>query len=376
MTRIVAGESAVPKRKRAIEAALAIGLVFLIAVGAIVASNVSRNTEAQAAEPSPAAELKLGYFGNVTHAPALVGVKKGFLQQALGSTKLSTQTFNAGPAAIEALNAGAIDAAYIGPNPAINSFAKSQGESVRVIAGAAAGGAQLVVKPEINSAADLKGKTLASPQLGGTQDVALRAWLSKQGYKTNVDGSGDVAINPTENAQTLKLFQDGKLDGAWLPEPWASRLVLQAGAKVLVDEKDLWDGTGTGKPGEFPTTILIVNQKFAADHPDTVKALLTGNAESVAWLNSASADEKANLINAALQESAGAALPTDVLTRSLANITFTLDPLAGSYPKLLQDGVDAGTTKKADINGLFDLRALNQVTGGADKISAAGLGQD
>ncbi|MDQ0800210.1 NitT/TauT family transport system substrate-binding protein [Arthrobacter sp. SLBN-112] len=376
MTRIVAGESAVPKRKRAVEAALAIGLVLLIAIGAIVASNISRNAEAQAAEPSPAADLKLGYFGNVTHAPALVGVKKGFLQQALGSTKLSTETFNAGPAAIEALNAGAIDAAYIGPNPAINSFAKSQGQSVRVIAGAAAGGAQLVVKPGINSAADLRGKTLASPQLGGTQDVALRAWLSKQGYKTSVDGSGDVAINPTDNAQTLKLFQDGKLDGAWLPEPWASRLVLQAGAKVLVDEKDLWDGTGTGKPGEFPTTILIVNQKYAADHPDTIEALLKGNAESVAWLNSAPADEKANLINAALQESAGAALPNDVLTRSLANIKFTLDPLAGSYPKLLQDGVDAGTTKKADINGLFDLRALNQVIGGADKISAAGLGQD
>ncbi|MDQ0663319.1 NitT/TauT family transport system substrate-binding protein [Arthrobacter ulcerisalmonis] len=376
MTRIVAGERAVPARKRAVEAALAIGLVLLIAVGAIVASNISRNTEAQAAEPSPAAELKLGYFGNVTHAPALVGVKKGILADALGSTRLSTQTFNAGPAAIEALNAGAIDAAYIGPNPAINSFAKSQGQSVRVIAGAAAGGAQLVVKPGINSAADLKGKTLATPQLGGTQDVALRAWLTRQGYKTNVDGSGDVAINPTENAQTLKLFQDGKLDGAWLPEPWASRLVLQAGAKVLVDEKDLWDGSGTGKPGEFPTTILIVNQKFAAEHPATVKALLKGNAESVAWLNAALPDEKASLLNAALQESAGAALPGDVLARSLANITFTLDPLAGSYPKLLQDGVEAGTTKKADINGLFDLRALNQVTGGTDKISAAGLGQD
>ncbi|MBX7445029.1 MULTISPECIES: ABC transporter substrate-binding protein [unclassified Arthrobacter] len=376
MTRIVAGESAVPKRKRAIEAALAIGLVLLIAVGAIVASNISRNTEAQAAEPTPAAELKLGYFGNVTHAAALVGVKKGFLAEALGSTKLSTETFNAGPAAIEALNAGAIDAAYIGPNPAINSFAKSQGQSVRVIAGAAAGGAQLVVKPGLTSASDLKGKTLASPQLGGTQDVALRAWLASQGYKTSVDGSGDVAINPTDNAQTLKLFQDGKLDGAWLPEPWASRLVLQAGAKVLVDEKDLWDGAGTGKPGEFPTTILIVNQKFAADHPDTVKALLKGNAESVAWLNSAPADEKAGVINAALQESAGAALPADVLNRALANITFTLDPLAGSYPKLLQDGVEAGTTKKADLNGLFDLRALNQVTGFQDKISAAGLGQD
>ncbi|TDL41788.1 ABC transporter substrate-binding protein [Arthrobacter nitrophenolicus] len=375
MTRIVAGESAVPKRKRAIEAALAIGLVLLIAVGAVVASTVSRNTEAQAVAPTPAAELKLGYFGNVTHAPALVGIKEGFLADSLGGTTLNTETFNAGPAAIEALNAGAIDAAYIGPNPAINSFVKSQGESVRVIAGAAAGGAQLVVKPEITSAADLEGRTIASPQLGGTQDVALRAWLTSQGYKTNVDGSGDVAINPTDNAQTLKLFQDGKLDGAWLPEPWASRLVLQAGAKVLVDEKDLWDGTGTGKPGEFPTTILIVNQKFAAEHPDTVKALLAGHAKSVAWLNEAPADQKAAVINSALEESAGAALADDVLARSLANITFTLDPLAGAYPRLLQDGVDAGTTRQAEISGLFDLQALNEVAG-TSMISAAGLGQD
>ena len=381
MTRIVAGESAVPKRKRAIEAALAIGLVFLIAAGALVASSISRNTAAEAAipAPTPAAELKLGYFGNLTHAPALVGVKQGILARNLGDTKLSTETFNAGPAAIEALNAGAIDAAYIGPNPAINSFVKSEGESVSVIAGAAAGGAQLVVRPEINSAADLKGKTLASPQLGGTQDVALRAWLGSQGYKTNVDGRGEVAINPTENAQTLKLFQDGKLDGAWLPEPWASRLVLQAGAKVLVDEKDLWDGSSTGKPGEFPTTVLIVNQKFAADHPDTVKALLAGHAKSVAWLNEAPAGQKASVINAALQESAGAALADDVLARSLANITFTLDPLAGSYPRLLQDGVEAGTTKQADINGLFDLRPLNDVTAsdaGTQRIPAAGLGRD
>ena len=376
MTRIVAGESAVPRHKRAVEAALAIGLVLLIAVGAVVASSVSRDTDAQAAAPSPtpAEELKLGYFGNITHAAALVGINQGFLAKELGSTKLSTETFNAGPAAIEALNAGAIDAAYIGPNPAINSFVKSGGESVSVIAGAAAGGAQLVVRPDINSAADLRGKTLASPQLGGTQDVALRAWLGSQGYDTNVDGSGDVAINPTDNAQTLKLFQDGKLDGAWLPEPWASRLVLQAGAKVLVDEKDLWDGSASGKPGEFPTTILIVNKAFAAQHPDTVKALLRGHAKSVAWLNDTPSAEKAAVINAALQESAGAALPADVIDRSLKNIIFTVDPLAGTYPKLLQDGVDAGTTKKADINGLFDLRALNEVTG--KSISAAGLGQD
>ncbi|MDQ0635914.1 NitT/TauT family transport system substrate-binding protein [Arthrobacter pascens] len=379
-TRIVAGQTASPKRPLGFKIGIVAGILALVGGGVAVASSVSANNASsstqQAAAPAnnAAAELKLGYFANVTHAPALVGLSKGFLQDALGSTKLSTQVFNAGPAAIEALNAGAIDAAYVGPNPAINSFVKSQGESVSIIAGAAAGGAQLVVRPTINSAADLKGKTLATPQLGGTQDVALRAWLTSQGYKTNVDGSGDVAINPTDNAQTLKLFQDGKLDGAWLPEPWASRLVLQAGAKVLVDEKDLWDGSLSGKPGEFPTTILIVNKKFAAEHPDTVKALLKGHAKSVDWLNTASADEKASVINTALKTAAGAELSSDVIQRSLQNIVFTVDPLAGTYKKLLQDGVTAGTTKQADINGIFDLTALNEVTG--EKTSAAGLGKE
>lgn len=369
-TRIVAGETAPkPKRRRTLEISLAVGLALLIGAGAAVASVVSQNNQAAPAPTtSPAAELKLGYFSNVTHGPALVGISKGIIAKDLGDTKLSTQIFNAGPAAIEALNAGAIDATYIGPNPAINSFVKSNGESVSIIAGAAAGGAQLVVKPEINSAADLKGKVLASPQLGGTQDVALRAWLGHQGYKTNPDGSGDVNINPTENAQTLKLFQDGKLDGAWLPEPWASRLVLEAGAKVLVDEKDLWD------KGEFTTTILIVNKKFATEHPETVKALLKGHVESVNWLNSASPEEKASTINAVLKDTAGKPLPANVIDRALKNITFTTDPLAGTYKKLLQDGVDAGTTKAADINGIFDLRALNEVEG--KKTSAAGLGQD
>ncbi|MDP9982223.1 NitT/TauT family transport system substrate-binding protein [Pseudarthrobacter oxydans] len=374
-TRIVAGESAKPRRRRALEISLAVGLVLLIAAGAAVASSLNRTNDAAAAAPAatPAAELKLGYFGNITHAPALIGTSQGLIAKSLGETKLSTQVFNAGPAAIEALNAGAIDATYIGPNPAINSYVKSKGESISVIAGAASGGAQLVVKPEITSAADLAGKKLATPQLGGTQDVALRAWLGQQGYQTNTDGSGDVAINPTENAQTLKLFQDGKLDGAWLPEPWASRLVLQAGAKVLVDEKDLWE------KGEFITTVLIVNKNFAAAHPETVKALLKGHVESVDWLNAAPAAEKSTVLNAALKDSAGAALPADVIDRSLQNIVFTVDPLAGTYQKLLQDGVDAGTTKQADINGIFDLTALNSVLGEGTtgtKISAQGLGKD
>ncbi|MGN7252914.1 ABC transporter substrate-binding protein [Arthrobacter sp. SAFR-014] len=377
-TRIAAGQPAGRKRASGLKIGIAAGILAVLGAGVAVATTAANSSApgsaTAAAATSPATELKLGYFGNITHATALVGVQKGFIGKELGGTKLTTQVFNAGPAAIEALNAGAIDATYIGPNPAINSFVKSKGESINIIAGAASGGAQLVVKPEIKSAADLKGKTLASPQLGGTQDVALRAWLGKQGYKTNTDGGGDVAINPTENAQTLKLFQDGKLDGAWLPEPWASRLVLQAGAKVLVDEKDLWGGSLTGKPGEFPTTILIVNKKFAAEHPQTVKALLKGHVEAVKWLNDTPAAEKATEVNAALKEAAGKALPQEVIDRSLKNIVFTVDPLAGAFKKLLQDGVDAGTTKQADINGIFDLTKLNEVTG--DKTSAAGLGKE
>ncbi|GAB15858.1 putative ABC transporter substrate-binding protein [Arthrobacter globiformis NBRC 12137] len=377
-TRIAAGQPAGRKRPSGLKIGIAAGILAVLGAGVAVATTAANNAAPEsanaAAATSPATELKLGYFGNITHATALVGVQKGFIAKELGGTKLSTQVFNAGPAAIEALNAGAIDATYIGPNPAINSFVKSKGESISIIAGAASGGAQLVVKPEIKTAADLKGKTLASPQLGGTQDVALRAWLGKQGYKTNTDGGGEVAINPTENAQTLKLFQNGKLDGAWLPEPWASRLVLQAGAKVLVDEKDLWDGSLTGKPGEFPTTILIVNKKFAAEHPQTVEALLKGHVEAVKWLNDTPAAEKATEVNAALKEAAGKALPQEVIDRSLKNIVFTVDPLAGAFKKLLQDGVDAGTTKQADINGIFDLAKLNEVTG--EKTSAAGLGKE
>ena len=220
-TRIAAGQPASRKRPSGLKIGIAAGILAVLGAGVAVATTAANNSAPEsataAAATSPATELKLGYFGNITHATALVGVQKGFIAKELGDTKLSTQVFNAGPAAIEALNAGAVDATYIGPNPAINSFVKSKGESINIIAGAASGGAQLVVKPEITTAADLKGKTLASPQLGGTQDVALRAWLGKQGYKTNTDGGGDVAINPTENAQTLKLFQNGKLDGAWLP---------------------------------------------------------------------------------------------------------------------------------------------------------------
>ena len=210
--------------------------------------------------------LRLGYFPNVTHATALVGVEQGIFAEALGDdVTLETSTFNAGPEAIEALFAGAIDATYIGPNPAINGFAKSDGEALRIVSGATSGGAFLVVKPEITSPADLAGTAIATPPLGNTQDVALRAWLQEQGLSTDESGGGDVSIVPQENSATLDAFKAGHIDGAWVPEPWATRLIQEGGGTVLVDERDLWPD------GQYVTTHLIVATQFLDDHPDVVK---------------------------------------------------------------------------------------------------------
>lgn len=316
-------------------------------------------------------EVRLGYFANVTHAPALVGLSEGIFAEALGDAELTTSVFNAGPAAIEALSAGAIDAAYIGPNPAINTFIQSGGASARIIAGATSGGAALVVRDGIETPADLRGTDIATPQLGNTQDVALRSWLAGQGFAASTSGGGDVTITPTENAQTLTLFQDGRLDGAWLPEPWVSRLVVEAGAHVLVNEADLWPD------GVFPTTVLLVRTEFAEENPDLVERLLAGHIAAVAWL-SENADAAPAVINGALEEATGRRLPDAVLTRALGSVTFTVDPAAATFPTLVENGLAAGTQKPGSIDGLFDLRALNALlrSEGRAAVSAAGLGAD
>ncbi|TFB64131.1 ABC transporter substrate-binding protein [Cryobacterium sp. Hz9] len=324
-----------------------------------------------ATDQGPAAELRLGYFDNVTHAAALVGLQNGYFADALGDTKLSTQIFNAGPAAVEALSAGAIDAAYIGPSPAVNTFIQSRGESAVIVAGAASGGAALVVRDGIDNAADLAGTILATPQLGNTQDVALRSWLNDEGYTTSTTGGGEVNVSPTENAQTLTLFQSGKIDGAWLPEPWVSRLVLEAGGHVLVNEADLWEN------GDFPTTVLLVRKAFLEEHPDTVSALLEGHVTAVDWLTQHPADA-ATVINAKLTADTGKALADDVLARALTEVKFNVDPLASTFPISLAEAVKAGIGKDGDLNGLFNVALLNAVLAkhAEEPVSAGGLGTE
>ncbi len=305
---------------------------------------------------SEAPTLRLGYFPNITHATALVGVDDGIFARQLGATRLETFTFNAGPAAIEALLSGSLDASYVGPNPAINAYVKSRGEAVRIVAGATSGGAFLIVRPDINSAADLRGKQVASPQLGGTQDVALRTWLTAQGFKTDAAGGGDVSVLPQENAQTLERFRDGALAGAWVPEPWASRLVLEGGGKVLVDERDLWPGK------QYTTTVLLVRREFLEKHPDRVEALLRGHVEATKWLT-ANPDEARKRVNTALEKLTGKPIGEAVIARAFASLTFTNDPQMASLAKSAADAAALGLLKLdgVDLAGLYDPALLQRV---------------
>lgn len=331
------------------------GLLGLLVVGAAATTTQPRPGAAVASAQGPAERLRLGFFPNLTHAPALVGTGLGLFEKELGGegTAFRASVFGAGPAAVEALNAGAIDAAYLGPNPAIAAYVSSGGRGLRILAGAAAGGAQLVVRPGIDSPAALAGGTLATPQLGGTQDVALRSWLARGQLSATLRG-GDVAIAPTANAQSLELFRSGQIDGAWLPEPWASRLVVEAGAEVLVDEADLWDGSETGTRGLFPTTVLAVSPEFAARHPDSVEALLRGHLAALDWIHRTDRDTVSATLNDRLAEIAGAKLDARVMGRALDRLHFTADPLTGAYPRLLRDAVAVGLAEPGELDGLVD----------------------
>lgn len=299
--------------------------------------------------------LRLGYFPNVTHAPALVGIEGGLFEESFGdNVTLETTPFNAGPDVITAMYSGALDASFIGPSPTISGFQKSDGQAVRAVAGAASGGAYLVTKPEITKPTDLKGKKLSTPQLGNTQDVALRVWLKDHDLTADTSGGGDVSIIPQENSLTLTAFQQGQIDGAWVPEPWATRLVEEGGGKILVDERDLWPD------GEYVTTNLIIRTEFLNEHPDVVKQLIEGELAAIELIESNPTEAK-RLTGAGIEKGSGKALKPELIDASFENITFTLDPIPSSLEKNAQDAVDVGLGTSADVEGIYDLKLLNEV---------------
>jgi NitT/TauT family transport system substrate-binding protein len=302
--------------------------------------------------------IRVGAFPNITHAQPMIGKANGSFEKAMGSdVKIEWRSFNAGPSAIEALLAGAIDMTYVGPNPAINGYVRSNGEALRIIAGATSGGAALVIRGDsgINKAEDFHGKRIASPQMGNTQDVALRAWLKSQGLKTR-DKGGDVEVMPIANPDQLTLFLKKEIDAAWAPEPWASRLVHEASGKIFLDERSLWPN------GQFLTTELIVSTKFLQSHPDLVRKWLQAHVELTDWINGHVPEAK-QILNQQIQKETGKAVAQPVLDDSFSRLQVTYDPLRGSLLRAAQLAFDAGFLGRQmpDLSRIYDLTLLNQV---------------
>ncbi|MFC9503176.1 ABC transporter substrate-binding protein [Streptomyces sp. NPDC057002] len=298
--------------------------------------------------------VRIGYLPNLTHATALVGLERGFFARELKGTALAPRSFNAGPAVIEALNAGSVDIAWTGPSPAINGYLRSGGDALRIVAGAASGGVRLVVNPDrVRSLNEVKGKRIATPQLGNTQDVAFLHWAASRGWKIDpATGRGDVSLVRTDNRVTVDAFRSGSLDGAWVPEPTASILVAE-GARVLLDEADLWPGR------RFVTTNVIVSPRFLAKHRDVVDAVVRASVAANAWIADHS-EEARTAAGAHLKRLTGQALPAAVLDAAWKGITFTNDPLAPTLRAQARHAARLRLLESADLTGIYDLGPLKR----------------
>jgi sulfonate transport system substrate-binding protein len=372
LRRTLAVATALPLR-RAFTVAAALPLLALAACGYGSQSDNSSSGQKVAAGAKKIDGLdsvKIGYFPNLTHATALVGNQKGFFQKELGATKAQYATFNAGPSEIEALNAGSIDIGWIGPSPAINGYTQSDGKNLKIIGGSASGGVKLVVNPaKIKSLQDVKGKKIATPQLGNTQDVAFLNWIADQGWKVDAQsGKGDVTVVRSDNKVTPDAFKSGSIDGAWVPEPTASKLVAEGG-KVLLDESSLWPDK------KFVITNIIVSQTFLKEHPKAVEAVLKASVETNKWIK-ANPDAARDAANKQLAVDSGKGLPADVLDPAWKSIQVTDDPLASTLNTEAEHAVKAGLLAKPNLNGIYDLTILNKVLKeeGESPVSAAGLG--
>jgi NitT/TauT family transport system substrate-binding protein len=338
-----------------------LGLLAAMLALAVLATSCGDDGGGPAVGSSPAAggdeagQVRLGVFPNVTHAPGLVGIEGDHFQKALGEdVDLRVSYFNAGGEAIEALFSGALDLTYIGPNPAINGFAQSGGDDVRLIAGATSGGAFLVVRDGIDAAEDLAGATLATPALGNTQDVALRAWLADEGYETDVTGGGEVSVRPLANPDILQAFQNGDLDGAWVPEPWATRLIDEADGHVLVDERDLWPD------GRFVTTHVLVRTGFLERNPGLVRRFIEGHLAAVDAIADDPAAAQVTVLDA-IEAISGSRLSDEIVAQAWANLTFTWDPIASSLAESAADATEVGLLDPVDLDGIYDLTILNEL---------------
>lgn len=317
-------------------------------IGAVLAAGGGcRDRRSKDAAP---ATLRLGFFATLTHGAALVALQRDELGRALAPVTVQPTPFHAGPAAMEALFAGALDACYVGPAPAINGYLRSHGEALVVVAGAALDGAGLVVRKTANigGPADLHGKRIASPQLGNTQDIALRRYLADNGLATR-DRGGDVQVLPLASSDILSLIKQRELDGAWVPEPWTTRLIDEADGTLLVDERDRWPDK------KFPSALLVVTRALATAHPELVQKLVAVNASTIAWMK-AHPDEARALVASGVARWGKRTLSPALLAKALAHVEPSAELLDAALAKQLADGRALGFLPAGDASGLVDHR--------------------
>jgi len=295
--------------------------------------------------------LRVGYFPNITHAQGVIGAhttreQRGWFEQRLGpDVAIQWFPYNAGPSAMEAIFAGSIDLTYVGPNPALNAYIRSRGDEIRVLAGAAEGGAALVVAPKANLVrpGDFKGKRVATPQLGNTQDVAARAWLKRQGYRITITG-GDVMVLPSANADQFRLFQQGKIDAAWTVEPWVSRLEMEAGGRIFIEQTDA------------VTTVLVAAVAFLKKRPELAEKFRAAHAELTTWLVAQPAEAQA-LVRAGLIAEVKRDVPATLIARSWSRLRFTDRVAPDSFTTLVSDAQSVGFLRNAiPLDRLFSLQ--------------------
>ena len=314
--------------------------------------------------------LRIGYFPNLNHAQAVIGLQQdGDFQKVLNANysdtnkgvRIEPYVFNAGPSAIEALFGGQIDVAYVGPNPAINGYLASDGQGIRIISGAASGGASFVVRNDsgINSVDDLGGKKFASPQLGNTQDVALRKYLSDNGFET-IQHGGNVTIVPVAPSDILTLMLKKDIDGAWVPEPWATRLVKEANGKIFVDERELWP-----PDGKFVTANIIARTDYLNENPDIIERLLQAHIDKTIWINENKEQQAIAAFNGALKKITGKTIPDDEIRDALTRLEFTYDPIKESLLRIADNAYELGYLENGrgelDLSNIFDLTILNHI---------------
>jgi NitT/TauT family transport system substrate-binding protein len=300
--------------------------------------------------------LRLGFLENITHAPALIAIKDGFFTKNLGKdVTLKLYPFSTGTEEATALLAGQLDAAYVGPNPAINTWQKSNGALIKVISGVASGGAELVVNKNITSPSQLKGQKLATPSLGNTQDVSLRYWLKTQGLTTTPTGGGDVPVTPvTPNSAAVLDFESGQIAGGWEPAPYDAEMVADGG-HVLVNEASLWP------KGQFVTTLLVATQSFLAANPTVIADLLKANIEANSYIASHKTAAE-SVANAELAALTGKGLKSSVLAASFAQVTFTNNPIESSLLTDASHAVSLGLLQPvSNLKAIFDLGPLNKL---------------